>query len=180
MDKSIMPECYADTLLIEALVPSEKGYNHQMGCFRVEAEMKLGKLKDKFAVGIIDNDKKQIKYLRDFEPVDTVEGSLILWKHRDKSKSHFIIQICPALEKWILEVCRQGSIDLNKFGLTESLDDLKKYTKSQSSLQIEKLKKLFREIATKENIREVSKLKSWIQILKEKHYRVDINELKNA
>jgi hypothetical protein len=49
MDKSIMPECFADTLLIETLVPSETGYNHQMGCFKVEGEMKFGKLKDRFA-----------------------------------------------------------------------------------------------------------------------------------
>jgi len=37
-----MPECYADTLLIETLVPTNVGYNHKFGCFKVEAEMRLG------------------------------------------------------------------------------------------------------------------------------------------
>jgi polyhydroxyalkanoate synthesis regulator phasin len=103
-----------------------------------------------------------------------------LWRHKDKDKHHFIIQICPALEKWILEVCKKGSIDISKFGLTEFLDSLKNYTKTQSNLQDEKLKKLFKEIANKKDIKEVNKLRSWITILKGKNYRVDINDLKNA
>lgn len=28
----IIPECYVDTNLIETLVPTAKGYNHQKGC----------------------------------------------------------------------------------------------------------------------------------------------------
>ena len=140
-----MPECYADTLLIEALVPSKNGYNHKMGCFKVEAEMKFGDLKDRFAVGIIDNDKNQIKYLNEFEKIDKIVASLILWKH--KSKSHYIIQICPALEKWILNVCELENIDLDEFGLSKDLEQLKRYTKSQSGLEDKKLKYL-KQLAT--------------------------------
>jgi hypothetical protein len=84
-----MPECYADTLLIEILVPSKGGYNHKFGCFNVEAEMKSGKLKDQFAVGIIDKDKSQIEYLAEFDEIDKVEGSLILWRHDNKLKALF-------------------------------------------------------------------------------------------
>ncbi len=40
MDKLIIPECFADTLLIETLVPTNKGYNHQRSCFKVKAIMK--------------------------------------------------------------------------------------------------------------------------------------------
>src|SRR5690606_27520793 len=145
MDKSIMPECYADTLLIEALTPSRNGYNHKMGCFQVEREMKLGVLRDRFAVGIIDNDRNQIGYLVEFDKIDEIEDSLILWKH--KVKSHFIIQICPALEAWILKVVGVGNIDMNELGLSDELTDLKKYTKSRSSLKDDKLKQLFRLIS---------------------------------
>lgn len=62
MEKSIMPECYADTLLIETVEPTKNGYNHKMGCFKVESEMKSGTFKDQFAVGIIDmiKDKSNI------------------------------------------------------------------------------------------------------------------------
>jgi hypothetical protein len=178
MDKSIMPECYADTLLIEALVPSKTGYNHKMGCFKVEAEMKLGIFKDQFAVGIIDNDKWQISYLNEFEEIDKIVGSLILWKH--KAKSHFIIQICPALEKWVINICDSENINLVEFGLSSDLEDLKKYTKSQSDLRDKKLKHLFKVISNKYNSKEVCKLRGWISILKEKTYKVELNELRNA
>ena len=173
-----MPECYADTLLIEALVPSKAGYNHKMGCFKVEAEMKSGVLKDKFAVGIIDNDKRQIKYLNEFEEIDKIEGSLILWKHR--TKSHYIIQICPALEKWVLNVCELERINLVEFGLSTDLEELKRYTKSQSGLEDKKLKSLFKTISNKYNSKDVCKLRSWIDILKNKTYKVELNELRNG
>ncbi|HVV03547.1 MAG TPA: hypothetical protein VHC96_04955 [Puia sp.] len=175
-----MPECYADTLLIEALVPSKNGYNHKHSCFKVETEMTKGMLRDRFAVGIIDNDKAQIKYLKDFDIVDKIEGSLILWRNRDKAKHHFIIQICPALERWILNICGNENIVLAEFGIASDLEGLKKYTKSISSLEDEKLKALFKEISLKEENISIRKLKNWIGLLKEKNYKVDINELKNG
>jgi hypothetical protein len=180
MDMSIMPECYADTLLIQTLVPPKVRYNHKFGCFKVEAEMKLGKLKDRFAVGIIDNDKNQIRYLAEFAEVDKVEGSLILWRHSKKEKHHYLIQICPALEKWILNLCEEEGINVADFGLRKDLDGLKEFSKSRRSLNEKSLVDLFSEICQKiENIN-VRKLKFWITLLKDKNYNVDINQLKNA
>jgi hypothetical protein len=175
-----MPECYADTLLIETLAPTKIGYNHQTGCFTVEREMRLGKFNDRFAVGIIDNDKVQIKYLKEFEVIDKAEGSLILWRHRDKAKHHYIIQICPALEQWILDVCKQEAIRIDDFGIDPDLEALKKYTKSNRSMDDKKLKALFQEISSKNQNINVRKLKSWITLLKEKNYKVDVNQLTNG
>ena len=180
MDKSIIPECYADTLLIETLVPSKNGYNHKHGCFEVEAEMKNGKLKDRFAVGIIDNDKIQIKYLKDFGVIDKVDGSLILWRHKENAKHHYIIQICPALEKWILHICEAENITLKDFGLNDELDGLKEYSKSRTSMQEEKLINLFKAINKRYNNTNVRKLKNWITLLKEKNYKADLNTIING
>ena len=181
MDKSIMPECYADTLLIQVLIPTKMGYNHQSGCFEVEREMSLGKFKDRFAVGIIDNDKVQIKYLKKFEIIDKVGESLILWKHNEKPiKHHYIIQVCPALEKWILCICDEEGIKLAKFGLSDDLEALKKYTKSLSSMKDERLVGLFKAISKKTGNLSVRKLKHWITLLKEKNYQVDIKALQNG
>jgi hypothetical protein len=140
--------------------------------------MRFGKLRDEFAVGIIDNDKRQVKYLEEFEEIDKVEGSLILWKH--KNKSHFIIQICPALEKWILNICESEGINLNELGLSSELETLKYYTKSLSGIKDEKLLKLFKRINSLVNNSSVKKLKNWIELLKEKNYQVDINDLING
>jgi hypothetical protein len=170
-----MPECYADTLMIEALVPSKTGYNHKHSCYKVESAMKMT---DNFSVGIIDKDKRIIPYLDEFEIVDKVEGSLILLRHN--TKHQFIIQIRPALEMWILNVCEAEEIDLTNFGLSNNLMDLKRYTKRVLSIKDRRLTTLFTEISTKDNNESVRKLKWWIQVLKQKNYNTDINELKNG
>lgn len=52
----IIPECYIDTNLVETLVPTKKGYNHQTGCNKVVGLMQnMKQLKDGFALGIIIN-----------------------------------------------------------------------------------------------------------------------------
>ena len=67
-----MPECYADTLMVRTFVPPKIRYNHQRSCTKVQGQMIInnngikGDLYDKFAVGIIDNDKREIAYLKEF------------------------------------------------------------------------------------------------------------------
>ncbi len=55
-DLFIIPECYIDTNLVETLIATE-GCNHQKGCNTVVNTMKR-RFGDKFAVGIIDHDKR--------------------------------------------------------------------------------------------------------------------------
>ena len=176
MDKSIIPECFADTLLIETLVPTKRGYNHQRSCFKVESTMKG---LNKFAVGIIDRDKKQIKYLDKFRIIDEVAGDLILWRHVDIEIHHWIIQICPALERLLLKICEIENIDTSDFG-SDALEGIKYLTKSTSRLNNPTLQALFNEIRRKDENVIVKKLIGWVKILKEKNYQVDINELKNV
>jgi hypothetical protein len=176
MDKLVIPECFADTLLIETLVPTKKGYNHQRSCFKVEAIMKG---LNSFALGIIDKDKKQIKYLDKFKIVDKVEGDLILWRHVENEIHHWIIQICPALERLILKICETENIDLSRFG-ENALNGIKYFTKSASRPNDPILQSLFNEINKKNENINVRKLKYWITLLKEKNYQVDINELING
>ncbi len=173
-----MPECYADTLLVSTLVPPAKRYNHKHSCLLVEREMVTGKLKDRFAVGIIDKDKRKIKYLKEFEMIDQVENYLALYRHKSREKHHFIIQIIPALEQWILNVCEQEKITFAN--LPGDLSELKKYTKRQSSMENENLKLLYLTMGEKENNPAIRKLKGWLTVLKEKNYDVELNELKNA
>ncbi len=176
MDKSIIPECFADTLLIETLVPTKRGYNHQRSCFKVESTMKG---LNSFAVGIIDKDKKQIRYLDKFKIIDEVAGDLILWRHADIEIHHWIIQICPALEILLLKICETENIDTNNFG-DDALEGIKYFTKSTSRLNNPILQALFNEIRKKKDHVIVRKLIGWVKILKEKNYQVDINELKNV
>lgn len=173
-----MPECYADTLLVSTLVPPLKRYNHKHSCFLVEKEMVKGKLKDSFAVGIIDRDKRKIKYLKEFEVIDKVENYLYLLRHNRKEKHHFIIQLIPALEQWILNICTAEKIDF--VNLPRDLSEFKKYTKKQSSLENDDLRNLYLKMSEKDSNPAIRKLKSWLRLLKEKNYHADLNELRNA
>lgn len=169
-----MTECYADTMLIEALVPPKQGYNHKHSCSQVEREMQHGRLKDGFAVGIVDNDKKQLSYLKKFEQIDEVPDFLSLWKHKDKY--HYLIFLCPALEGWIIEVCKLAGISVFQPDMREFMQ----LTKSQTSSNNMELVSLFKKISKRNDLEPVRKLKNWIDILIKCNYNVEIKDLKNA
>jgi hypothetical protein len=179
MDSHIVPECYIDTMLVQTLVPPGKNsrYNHQHGCFEVSNEMELYSLKDSFALGIIDNDKKKAKYLSEFIEVDNIEDDLKLYKHKEFHQH--CIEINPAMESWILKFCEQEKIDIADFDLPGNLKALTKITKSQTSSRDKRFIDLFLRFDKSDN-KSILKLKGWIRLLKEKNYGVDIKELKNA
>ena len=67
-DLDIIPECYIDTNLIETILNTKgcytEGVNHQKGCNTVVKTMNdPKKLKNEFALGIVDADKRQPSYV---------------------------------------------------------------------------------------------------------------------
>jgi hypothetical protein len=159
MDFHIITECYVDTNLIETIVPPEKGgYNHQMGCPNVAKKMTEDKaLKEGFALGIIDKDKKKIAYAKTFNLVVDAE-QLRLLKH--PTKNHYFIQIVPA-------------IDMSTYGLPTNFNDLKYISKTLKSKKDVRFKQLFKDLL-KENATGVVLLAKWINYLKEHPYNADL------
>lgn len=78
---------------------------------------------------------------------------------------------------WILKVCAKAGINLEDFGLQNDLESLKRITKSMSSEEDSRLKKLFAAIKSTEAIEEVDTLVKWVSILKEQNYKVDLKDL---
>ncbi len=173
-DLSILPECYADTNLMETIVPPRKGYNHQKGCGTVARRMQ-GKLKDSFAVGILDKDKKEISYLREFELKIDTDG-LELYRHRSMNRHHYLIFIKPAIEQWIIENAEEAGISLRNYGLPDALPELKKITKKQTAKNDIRFKRLFRDLKNS-NATKINTLAKWITYLRQNVYTSDINEL---
>jgi hypothetical protein len=174
MDLSIIPECFVDTNLIETIVPPQgKGYNHQKGCGTVTKVMKEN-FNDRFAVGIIDKDKKQIDYLKEFLEI-VKKDSLLLYKH--KNKHHYIIQIVPAMEKFIISNAHSVDISILDYNISNELDSLKKESKQQQSKKDERFKKLFRDLK-KSGAADIITLSNWIKYLRDNNYNVDIEYLK--
>ncbi|MDP2113686.1 MAG: hypothetical protein Q8K69_06480 [Bacteroidota bacterium] len=175
LDYLVIPECYADTAFIETIVPpdNQRGYNHQMGCNKVANKMQ-NDLKDDFALGIIDKDKQTIKYLDEFNPVAN-KKNLFLYKHPDKH--HYIIQISPAIERFILESCSEVDIDLTEYGLENDLEKLKQKTKKQTSKKDPQLINLFKELKNR-NASQIVTLTKWINYLKLNNFHSLADEIK--
>ena len=152
MDLSIIPECYIDTNLVETLVPPTKGYNHQKGCGTVTSVMK-DKFKDSFAVGIIDKDKQQVDYLNEFTLINEFNNTLFLYKHN--AKHHYIIQISPALERFLIAGAASANISLADYDLPLEFDRFKKISKSINSKEDPRFKKLIKSIIRAEDRKSV-------------------------
>ncbi len=178
MDKAIITECYVDSNLLETLVPTTTGYNKQHGCSNV-VKLMQGRLRDSFAVGIVDKDKRELDYLKQFVKVDEVDGRLFLWRHAENKLHHYIIQISPEVEPWLLRIAGELGLKMEDYKLPNGLTDLYDYAKQRSSKNDPNFRNLFSDFTKADHI-VVNKLKFWITYLKQKNYKADIKELRNV
>ena len=182
MINAIIPECFVDTCLINILLQiSNDSVNHVKGNSTVANKMKTT-FGDKFAVGIIDRDKREIEYIKEFDLTNqTLKDKILLYKHPDKH--HYFIQLCPESENWICNVSRELEIDMEgEYGLPNTAKGLSKLSKNINVADDIKFVKLFKEIrkrSIEKNYEPVVKLIFWLTHLKENNYNVDINALKN-
>jgi mannose-6-phosphate isomerase class I len=175
LDFTIIPECYVDTSLIEAIVPPKQGYNHQKGCSVVAKTMMEHKqLKDGFALGIIDKDKKEVDYALLFDEIACKE-QLKLMKHPDKP--HYLIQIVGGMEKWILQNAASVAIQLSDYELPNDFETLKKISKSVKTKKDDRFKRLFKALKS-HKAAGVMLLHKWVTHLKSNPYDADLDFLK--
>lgn len=175
MNMNFVPECYFDTTLVKAILGVKK-VNHQKGCATVVKEMRESKLlKSDFAVGIIDKDKRELDYIKDNFKIEINSGNLILLKH--KEKPHYIVQVSPAIEKWILNVAEEGNIDIGDFGLPTDLNKLCKYTKTDKVDEDPNLIRFCQGLVNSES-KTMRTLTLWLQYLFEHNRDADVEEMK--
>ena len=173
MDDSVLPECYVDTCLIETLVPPNSHYNHQKGSGTVAKKMKTF-FGDRFALGIIDKDKRELYYLQEFTSV-VRKNNLELYKH--KKRHHYLILINPAIETFILNNATAAGISISSFGLPETPEEFRKISKSMNSKKDPRFRKLFNALVKSEE-EEIMLLITWISYLKAENYDADMDVLK--
>jgi len=137
----ILPECFADTLLVEML-----GFkpNHISGIGEVINTLS-DNFKNRAAVGIIDNDKRKpndfVKFTLDKEKVG------IQRRHKANTK-HTLLVISPAFEDWVFENASAVGVDPAKYGFST--------------------RKSFRNACKTENASANPKLKQFLNTLKQK------------
>jgi hypothetical protein len=174
MDLAVIPECYVDTNLTETITSPGRGFNHQKGCGTVAKVMQVN-FSDSFALGIIDKDKKDLDYLRQFTVI-AQHRNLTLLKH--PNRHHYFIQISPAIETFILECAAEGGLSMGDYDLPGDLNSLCKVSKSINSKNDPKFKSLFREMKRR-NVSQVARLSAWIDHLRMNTYNADLNVLRN-
>ena len=177
MRMNFVPECYFDTLLVKNSLGVDK-VNHQHGCQTVIEELRTSrKLKDDFAVGIIDKDKRELKEIkRDYEILKEISTPhLIFLKHRNRK--HYIIQLVPAIEQWILNIVKESKINIEDLKIPLDLEGLKEYTKYQFASEDEILKRLCKRLINSES-KTMGTLTLWLKYLYDHNRNADINEMK--
>jgi hypothetical protein len=165
-------------MLIEALVKPKSGYNHQNSCTKVARELQNGRfLKDDFALGIIDKDKRVLTYLQEFDEVLFDEAAqLRLLKH--KQKPHFFIQIVPAIERWILKNVEEAALDLTEFNLPVDFEQFLKITKTADKKHNTDLKALFKALKQAKP-KGIETLTNWVTYFKENNRNATIDFFEN-
>lgn len=105
----ILPECHADTLLVELL-----GFDpqHIFGIGQVLITLPRS-FANRMAVGIIDNDKRKPPDIAQFEIETTVAG---IERRKKADTKHTLLVITPAFEDWVFENARAVYIDPAKYG----------------------------------------------------------------
>ncbi len=165
----IIPECYIDTNLVETLV-CHGGCNHQKGCNQV-AKIMQEKYADRFAVGIIDADKRQPSYINEFNKIAS-SSHLDLLRHR--VRPHYIIRVQPAADGFILSCVHSTQIDITEYGLSPVLKDFTSQTKNVMSNKDPRFKRLFKAL---KNEGEFMLLQSLLDYLVDKTYNSSDSEL---
>jgi hypothetical protein len=163
---NIVPECYVDTKIAEILGQARK-YNHQHGCGDVANELK-NRLNNNIALGIIDEDKNKgprAKYFLEFEII-AEENNLILKKHKDKK--HYLILICPEIEKWLIADSQKVNInpENESYKLPGQLKDFVQKTKIKNIEKNDGFIKFIKALV-KEKAPSITTLKRWIELFNE-------------
>lgn len=153
----IIPECYVDTNLVETLV-CHGGCNHQKGCNQV-AKIMQEKFADRFAVGVIDADKRRPGYLSEFREIaSSTHLSLLRHNHR----LHYMILVSPAADGFILSCAQSVRINPADYGLAPALKDFTAQTKNVTSNKDPRFKRLFNAMRNAEEMKLMETLVSYL------------------
>ena len=148
----ILPECYVDTNLVNALVGGM--CNHKKGCATVCKSLDK-EFADKFAVAVIDKDKREPKQVSQFTVLAEKDG-IVVCKH--KQRPHYLIEINPAIEVFILNAVNELQLSLSSYGLPDDINALKKLTKSVNAKESQVFTRLFRDLQKASNVSRLHKV----------------------
>jgi hypothetical protein len=144
--------------MLKVITCNNPGLQHQYGCNNVSQTMR-NKLPDVLAIGIIDDDKRGIAYLKEFVEIEA-SRALKLYKH--KSKLHYFITLYPAIEKFLIETAAQCKVNPADYHLPSDVNGLKTITKSQTSNKNPDLERFYK-VLVKNKADSFAQIRQWIE-----------------
>ena len=165
----IVSECFVDTNLVQILMQI-KGVNHQNSCGQVTNVLK-NKFKEKFAIGIVDNDNLQSNYSNACVEI-AHSDEITLCKHPDNQ--HYLIKINHIMENFILNSAKDADVDLKEYGIPDDLEGLKSITKSKDCLDNQDLRRAIKAVS---GSNEMMLLTEVLNYLQSKKYNSNGDEL---
>ena len=177
-----VPECFFDTVLFKKILQTNKRLKHTRGCFNVVNRFRIingkkGDLYDSFGVGMVDKDKKELDYLDECDEIINLQN-LILWKHQQRP--HFIVQLNPPLEKWVIEMLKSDNKSVEEFGYVNDWKKLKRALKDDIDEENNERLNLFVDAILSSSNPVIENLRKILLYLRDRNYQADINELKNV
>lgn len=164
MSKYILPECYADTTIIEVLGYSKPNHIHSIGqVINVLNKNYNGKL----GIGFIDRDKarKGDAENTQFEIIKSEFSNTLLLKRKPKTKNYLIEH--PNIENWLYYMANDLGVDIQKYGVADLITNTKRY-KTQKITKDESFKSFVNALKQKSNSPLETVIK-WVEELKKQH-----------
>lgn len=127
-DVLFLPECYADTALINLLAPVNARIDHIFGIRNVVQEMKSvsENRSNLIIVGIVDNDKRSPAYLDDFVLINQFEK---IYFKKKSDTNQYLITLDKAIETFLLWNAEKISLDITQYGFPTNLKQFCKAVK---------------------------------------------------
>ncbi|MCC8113354.1 MAG: hypothetical protein LIP03_05030 [Bacteroidales bacterium] len=163
----IMTECYVDTMVINLLMgfSDTKGVNHKHGCNEV-CQLMIGT--DGFYLGIIDNDKRQHSYTKEFIQLSD-NYHISLCKHQNRPQ--YLIKIHPAMDGFLLAIAGRYGINPEEYNLPPNLGEFKILTKNMNVKANDNLRRFIKSLRHSE---EMNYLQSIIKAILSNPYSPDL------
>lgn len=144
-------ECENDKLFLEALKIKLERKEHARGKGNICKKLKEGN----YLVGLVDEDPgiNPPSYYNKLKKINTVHNINI---YEDSKHNNKIVELCPDLENWLINLFRNHRIDFQQNDLPENAEKFKILSKTQNK----KVKELIETLLERSS--ELQKLKQYL------------------